>query len=64
MVIKVVGNDPSVVKRVTCFNCSAVLEYTPNDEQKDYTSDYTGGKDYYHYIVCPCCSKQVTTRTY
>lgn len=58
----IVGKDNSVVKRVTCRNCSSVLEYTPAEEQRDYTSDYTGSKDYYSYVLCPCCGKQVVTK--
>lgn len=62
--IAIVGKDSSVVKRVTCRNCSSVLEYTPAEEQRDYTSDYLGYRDYYSYIVCPCCGKQAKTKDY
>ena len=64
MGINIVGKDPSVVKRVTCRNCGSILEYTPVDEKKDYSSDYTGGRDTYSYISCPCCGKQVITKNY
>lgn len=60
----IVGKDNSVVKRTTCRNCSSVLEYTPSEEQRDYSTDYTGGKDYYSYVMCPCGGKQVVTKNY
>lgn len=51
--------DPSIVKRVVCGNCGRKLEYVPNDVQRDYTSDYTGCKDYYNFIRCPGCNHEV-----
>ena len=59
--VRVINTDPhkSVVKEVVCRNCGATLEYVPADLQKDYTTDYTGNKEYYHYIRCPQCSKEV-----
>lgn len=51
--------DPSVVKRVVCRNCGCKLEYVPADIKEDYSSDYTGGKDYYDYIECPKCHDRV-----
>jgi DNA-directed RNA polymerase subunit RPC12/RpoP len=62
--VKIVGQDNSVVKEITCRNCGARLQYTPSDEKRDYTSDYLGGKDYYNYIRCVGCGKKVTTRNY
>ena len=61
MAIKVINPQPhpSVVKQAICRNCGAMLEYTPNDVREDYSSDYTGGRDYYRYIPCPQCNKQV-----
>lgn len=62
--VTVVNRDPhmSVVKETICRNCGVTLQYVPNDVKEDYTSDYTGSKDYYNYIQCPNCNKHVTVR--
>jgi hypothetical protein len=54
--------DPSVVKRTVCGNCACTLEYVPYDIQEDYSTDYTGGRDYYKYIKCPRCLHSVHVR--
>jgi len=51
--------DPSVVKYAVCKNCGVKLSYVPADVEQDYTADYTGGREYYEYIVCPNCSQHV-----
>jgi len=58
--IKVIGKDDSVVKRVTCRNCSSILEYTPYDTQKRIHKDISGCTDIDTYIVCPTCMYEVT----
>jgi ribosomal protein S27E len=62
--VTVVSREPhrSVVREVICRHCGSTLQYVPNDVKEDYTSDYTGGKDYYNYIQCPNCNKHVTVR--
>lgn len=62
--VTIVGKDKSQVKQITCKNCSSILEYTVSEEQRSYTSDYLGDKDWYNYILCPCCNTAVTTRNY
>lgn len=59
--VKVVNEQPdlSVVKRVVCGSCGRKLEYVPNEVQEDYSTAYTGGKDFYKYISCPRCGHQV-----
>ena len=52
---KVVGRDESVVKRSTCKNCAAIIEYTPNEVLSYYASDYGGGRDEYFKMTCPNC---------
>lgn len=66
MAITVVKKEPhpSVVKEIICKNCGCTLQYTPNDELRDYHSDYTGGRDYYSYIDCPECANRVITKGY
>lgn len=58
--IKVVGNDPSVVKQVTCKHCGSILEYMPCDIEEGATRAWRGGRDLYHYIECPQCKNHVS----
>ena len=58
--IKVIGNDPKVVKQVTCWNCGAILEYMPCDV-KVTTRGITGCTATDFYIVCPQCNNRVLT---
>ncbi len=60
--IKIIGKDASQVKQITCRTCASILEYVLADLKQDYSTDYTGSKDYYTYIDCPCCQKQVVTK--
>lgn len=64
--VRVVKQEPhtSVVKETICRNCGATLEYVPADIQKRVESDYTGGKDTVHYIVCPPCGNHQTVEGY
>lgn len=59
--VKVISTDPhkSVVKEVICKGCGATLQYTPVDVKRDYTTDYTGGREYYNHIDCPACGDKV-----
>lgn len=59
--IKVVGQDGSVAKRVTCRNCGAILEYTPHDLKEQQTKDITGSADIVFYLKCPQCGYYVYT---
>jgi hypothetical protein len=60
----IIGKGSSAAKRVTCTKCTSIIEYTLNEVQEDYSTDYTGDKDYYKYIPCPCCGKQVIVKGY
>ena len=60
--VAIVGTDAGKIKEVVCHNCASCLQYTPSEEKKDYSTDYTGGKDYFRYIKCPSCNKKVVTR--
>jgi hypothetical protein len=42
---KVIGFDTDVSKKVTCWNCSAIIEYVPNEVKKYSGRDYSGGSD-------------------
>lgn len=58
MPITIVGQDPSVAKRVTCFNCGAILQYARNDIQERPVSNM-GDVDTKRYIPCPNCHYEV-----
>jgi len=62
--VKIVALEPdkSVVKECICQNCGETLAYVPNDLKEDYSSDYTGSKDYFNYIECPNCNKRIILR--
>lgn len=62
--VQVVGKDQSAVKRTTCRGCASILEYTLSEVSRGFSSDYTGGTDYYNYIRCPVCSKEVYVKGY
>lgn len=59
MAVKVVGQDPRMVKTVSCKNCSAILQYTLKDTQTRVVSDYIGGRDTIRFITCPACGNEV-----
>ena len=53
------GPDPSVVKRVVCKNCGAMMEYVPADVMSKTVHDYGGGSDDYHFITCLKCQESI-----
>jgi len=60
--VKIVGREKNVIKRATCKNCGAILEYYPK-EVKSYTyKDYGGGSDTVYYIKCPDCTEKVVVK--
>jgi RNase P subunit RPR2 len=54
-VVKVVGRDPKQVKRVTCRDCAAILEYTES-EVKVARYSCMGDPSGHKYVDCPNCS--------
>jgi RNase P subunit RPR2 len=62
--VQIVGNDPQAVKRTTCRNCAAVLEYTPSEVKEYHGKDYSGGSDGKEWIDCPRCGTQVVLRSW
>ena len=61
--VKVVGRDETVVKRITCRNCAAMLEYTPSEVRNLWTGkDYSGGSDGADGFNCRNCGNEVHTR--
>jgi len=61
--VSVVGKDPRAVKRVTCKNCGAILEYTKAEVREHHGTDYGGGPDGFEYIKCPQCTARVVLRS-
>lgn len=66
IMVNVVKKEPcsSVVKEVACRKCGWTLSYVPLDIKQDYSTDYTGDKDYFNYINCPntSCNNQVKVK--
>ena len=62
--VRVVGQDPSIVKRTSCKNCGAILEYTKNDVKERHGRDYSGGSDGKEWIDCPECSHEVVLKAW
>ena len=57
--IKVIGQDPAALKRVSCRGCGSILEYGLKDiydikVNKDYLGDY----DIARVIRCPVCNNE------
>ena len=60
--VRVVGQDKTILLYVSCRNCAAELEYTPREVSKEWVSDYGGGRDEYKHIYCPQCGQKVTVK--
>ena len=60
--VKLVGQDQSQVKRVTCKNCASVLEYTVSEIEKHEGRDCTGESDEYEHVKFPSCNSKVILR--
>jgi len=59
---KKVGQDKKIIRKATCKQCGAKLEYYPK-EIKSQALYSMGEYDGTHYwIVCPECNKEVTVR--
>ena len=56
---KVIGFDDAAKKKVTCQECSAIVEYVPVEVKSYVHKDYGGGSDIVYHITCPNCSGQV-----
>ena len=56
--------DPEIAKKISCRNCGARLEYTPNDVKRIDGTDYSGGSDGCEYVDCPNCNKRAVIRSW
>lgn len=62
---KVVGQDNSVYKRLTCKNCGAINEYTPNEVRVLYSGkDISGCMEITKGFNCAQCGLEVITEQY
>ena len=59
MAIKVVGKDKKKIRKVTCNNCSSILEFTNSDIKGRTYKDISQVTETVYYIVCPDCRKQI-----
>ena len=60
---KVVGRDDRAVKRITCRECAAIVEYTPSEVRNLWSGkDYSGGSDGADGFNCPSCNHLIHTR--
>lgn len=61
---KIVGKSDEYVKRVTCWNCSSIVEYTKSEcEYHKHSFDYTGSYEVAYGIKCPCCNTILTDKS-
>ncbi len=62
--VQIVGEDPQALKRATCRNCGAILEYTLSEVQETHGTDISGGPDGCEWIDCPRCKKRVILKSW
>jgi RNase P subunit RPR2 len=56
--VVVVGKNERAVKRVTCYKCAAILEYTQNETtRRSYSA--CGSLEHGLFITCPNCQNWV-----
>ncbi len=64
MAVEVIGEDPSVLKEISCRGCGAKLRYGKSDVKERHGTDYSGGPDGEEYIECPRCAHRVIIRSW
>lgn len=61
--VKVVGVDEEHIKKISCSNCAAKLEYTESEVRNLWSgTDYGGGSDGADGFNCPNCGSLVHVR--
>lgn len=59
---KVVGQDESIYKRITCKHCAAINEYLESEVRTLWNgTDYGGGPDGAKGFNCAKCSNEIIT---
>lgn len=61
---KVVGRDDTAVKRVTCRECAAIVEYTQREVKSVHGTDIGGGPDGMEWVDCPNCDHRAVIRSW
>ena len=60
---KIIGQDPQHLKKITCWKCAAVIEYTESEVRNLWSgTDYGGGADGADGFNCPNCGNEVHVR--
>jgi hypothetical protein len=57
--MKIVGTNVRWVRQVPCPTCKVILEFTNSEVQQGKKEYKNGLDDYYSYIVCPQCQKEI-----
>lgn len=57
--VELIGEDPSVLKEVSCRGCGAKLRYGLKAVYSRGHTDYTGDTDWCDYIRCSRCSHEI-----
>lgn len=61
--VQVIGKDEAYVRKVSCYNCASVLQYTQNETHKVKKNvDYLGDYDLCNCVTCPTCNTEVTVK--
>lgn len=61
----VVGQDESVYKKLTCYNCGSINQYAPNEVRTLREGrDYSGGSDGAKGFWCAGCGAEVIVRAW
>ena len=61
---KVVGFNKKLIRRVSCYECAAKVEYTLNEVQENNYTDYGGGPAGSKWIICPNCGKRIVLESW
>jgi len=62
MAVKKVGQEKKKVRKATCGNCAAKLEFLPKDVKYQGLTSMCESDGGYNYIVCPECKQQVEVK--
>lgn len=57
--VKIVGRDESLVKRVTCKGCACILEYNLSEVTRIQDYEYGGIINVTELLECPNCHHKV-----
>lgn len=60
--VKKVGQDKKVLRRITCKQCGSKLEYLPKEIKSEVLSSFGEYDGTRYWIICPECNNEVTVR--